>query len=212
VNCSLNEIWSLLHKAVRGAGFPPGHASVVSAAGVWMAQRGFPVCEIIARAVAIGMREPNFDCLDGHIRFCDARAAIDGVAAIDHVLATEPGTQAALVNIDEFALLLGLVGSAAQEHNVCFTISVGSDEYLVEPGCALGPENLTALGENCIKLSRISERVEALTLPKLSSRYDPASTSDAGWDRLTEFANRTYVPASVQSRLRGAGAGLTDND
>ena len=29
---------------------------------------------------------------------------------------------------------------------------------------------------------------------------------------LEELAHQTYVPASEESRLRGAGAGLTDND
>ncbi len=32
------------------------------------------------------------------------------------------------------------------------------------------------------------------------------------WSQLTEFAKRTYVPASEASRLAGAGAGLIDND
>ena len=32
------------------------------------------------------------------------------------------------------------------------------------------------------------------------------------WDRLGEFAWRTYVPETEQGRLQGAGAGLTDND
>ncbi len=31
-------------------------------------------------------------------------------------------------------------------------------------------------------------------------------------DRLTGYAHRTYAPATSQSRLAGAGAGLTDND
>jgi hypothetical protein len=53
---------------------------------------------------------------------------------------------------------------------------------------------------------------DALPKLKLATRYDPVETSDFGWDRITELARRTYVPASDQSRLRGAGAGLTDND
>lgn len=33
-----------------------------------------------------------------------------------------------------------------------------------------------------------------------------------GWDRLAGWGRRTLVPVSEESRLRGAGAGLTDND
>lgn len=32
------------------------------------------------------------------------------------------------------------------------------------------------------------------------------------WEDLLAFAHNTYVPISEQSRIRGAGAGLTDND
>ena len=32
------------------------------------------------------------------------------------------------------------------------------------------------------------------------------------WEALGRFAHRTYVPATEASRLKGAGAGLTDND
>lgn len=36
--------------------------------------------------------------------------------------------------------------------------------------------------------------------------------SDAVWKKLQTFAHNTYVPSSKESRLTGAGAGLTDND
>ena len=32
------------------------------------------------------------------------------------------------------------------------------------------------------------------------------------WDTLNRFAHRTYAPATEESRLLGAGAGLSDND
>jgi len=36
--------------------------------------------------------------------------------------------------------------------------------------------------------------------------------ADGDWSEIGALAARTYVPASEQSRLAGAGAGLTDND
>ena len=36
--------------------------------------------------------------------------------------------------------------------------------------------------------------------------------ADEIWEALSVFAHRTYVPATEASRLKGAGAGLTDND
>ena len=40
----------------------------------------------------------------------------------------------------------------------------------------------------------------------------PVDIEDEIWEGLSTFAHRTYVPASEASRLKGAGAGLTDND
>lgn len=44
--------------------------------------------------------------------------------------------------------------------------------------------------------------------------HDPkrAVLSDALWDRLNDWAYKTYVPETKESLLSGAGAGLTDND
>jgi hypothetical protein len=45
-------------------------------------------------------------------------------------------------------------------------------------------------------------------------RWQPGAVdiADEIWEALSAFAHRTYVPASEASRLKGAGAGLTDND
>jgi len=45
-----------------------------------------------------------------------------------------------------------------------------------------------------------------------SLRTGPVDIADEIWEALSAFAHRTYVPASESSRLKGAGAGLTDND
>lgn len=45
-----------------------------------------------------------------------------------------------------------------------------------------------------------------------SSRVGPVDIADEIWEGLSALAHRTYVPATEASRLKGAGAGLTDND
>jgi hypothetical protein len=39
-----------------------------------------------------------------------------------------------------------------------------------------------------------------------------AQVSPESWARLSGFAHRTFAPATEESRMRGAGAGLSDND
>jgi hypothetical protein len=60
---------------------------------------------------------------------------------------------------------------------------------------------------------------ELCVVPASSSRAKvsvvqsgPVDIGDEIWEALSAFAHRTYVPASEASRLKGAGAGLTDND
>lgn len=43
-------------------------------------------------------------------------------------------------------------------------------------------------------------------------RRTRATVTEATLERLTDFAARTYAPATEASRLAGAGAGLSDND
>jgi len=54
-----------------------------------------------------------------------------------------------------------------------------------------------------------SAELEAASQRSLTSG---CAVDTADWDRLARWARRTYVPVSEESRLRGAGAGLTDND
>jgi hypothetical protein len=46
----------------------------------------------------------------------------------------------------------------------------------------------------------------------LAGAASAAEVDPAVWLRLDRFAVRTYVPASEVSRLKGAGAGMIDND
>lgn len=49
----------------------------------------------------------------------------------------------------------------------------------------------------------------ALANPALSNG---AEVTDADWQKVTALVQNIFVPASEGSRLKGAGAGLTDND
>ena len=57
-----------------------------------------------------------------------------------------------------------------------------------------------------ITLSLVDTR---MTRNTLSQRGYP---SEKTWEILNQYAARTYAPATDESRLKGAGAGLSDND
>lgn len=59
----------------------------------------------------------------------------------------------------------------------------------------------------------INGRIEATDVAKIDKAIPRRVTIDDGlWEQLQGFAARTYVPATDASRLKGAGAGLSDND
>ena len=57
-----------------------------------------------------------------------------------------------------------------------------------------------------VTISLIDTRIAGDTL---SQRGYPAEKT---WQTLNLYAARTYAPATEESRLKGAGAGLSDND
>ena len=211
---SLNELESLLRKAAAGSGFPAGHADAIAAAGIWLARRRFPACQVVERALTGGFRPPNPAEADNKTWFHDASAAIDGLAAIDLLLAqsqSEP-EPVILEALNVPTLLLGLCGDAADQHRSAFTLARANTTITVAPDADLKPEHwpFGANGDLCILRT---SPAPAITAPHLATRYHPIDNAAAlAWDALMQLAHNTYVPASEHSRLAGAGAGLTDND
>ena len=75
-------------------------------------------------------------------------------------------------------------------------------------------EGLSAQGElNAVIAEQVLiGRREAAGEPTHRRQPGAVDIADEIWEALSAFAHRTYVPASEASRLKGAGAGLTDND
>ena len=60
----------------------------------------------------------------------------------------------------------------------------------------------------CVPVQDRSSEVNAA--PNFQSGRCQITIDD--WERLVELALKSYVPASEESRMHGAGAGLLDND
>jgi hypothetical protein len=134
--------------------------------------------------------------------------AATGPAGLDLLAASAPGDGVTLQAVDDPLLLVGFAGVAAR---------VRGGDFALE--CA---------GRTVAEIS--GERVEwhgampghaaelRLTYRPGEAKGGPGSVAagvevgDALWARALRAAARSYVPASEASRLRGAGAGLTDND
>lgn len=185
--CSLNEIEMLVRKAVRGAGYDWGLAEEAGKAARRLALAGH---DAVAALLALCER---FDGTDHADR---APAAIDGIWQA-------PG-----------GLLCPLVAG---------TVLGDLAPSSVETGPMACPIIFAAIGESAGYALECDDPLQP-TVPRTRCRRaaqpPPALPIPAGtpvdtalWDRLDLFARRTYVPASLQSRLTGAGAGaMVDND
>ena len=208
---SMNELHGLLQKAGVGAGFPPGHADAIAQAGIWLAQRRFPVCDIVAKAFDLGMTELRLANIAGGVAFKDARAATAGLAALELLLAKQVGFGVVLQDLDDPVLLLGLTGVTAQAHNVAFNVSCAALSYdATWPGNVIVDEFVIPVAGELVMTQ--TEKTQPQSGIRLASRYDPSAVADGGRDSLVNLAANTYVPATDHSRIKGAGAGLTDND
>jgi len=119
----------------------------------------------------------------GPVDFDNARVAIAGPIAIDALICGEDTV--VLRNVDAVSILIGISDNAFKNKDLCVEVKVKGEIY-----------NLC-----------LAKR----TAPRVLTR-GPLSIPKDDWDLWQNWAAKTYVPATAQSRLSGAGAGLNDND
>jgi hypothetical protein len=213
---SLNEVESLSLKAARGAGMSWGLAEEAAHAARWLAACGWAWDRSL---VALLERREQIAApmLTGH----DIRSSREGFA----ICPIHAGAAMAdLLHVDESVTLYDLLSPIwlvpfayrriAEHRSVELTWIGGVCSISV-----VGVVGAEALGTQDAPLGWIRVELKTdisspdvarpFTLPAIPAgiQADPAA-----WAALEQWAARTYVPASLQSRLAGAGAGLSDND
>lgn len=207
---SLNEIEATAKRAARGAGYPWGLAEEAGKATRWLCSRDVDGCGALAGLLK------QFDGKDIEGRLPQTEGAswtaqcgmlcplATGAAISDFALqiganGVQMETVAAPVLLVPFAALL------AHEFEKPVIVTIGD--------CALSTdgERLSITGP----LPRTSNWASisiggTIDQPgKILHRADPDPNA---WAALLAFAHRTYAPATEESRLKGAGADLPDND
>lgn len=217
--CSLNEVEVYGRRAARGAGMSWGLAEESGKASRWLAERGLPGVELLVRLLTAndGRAYANMapviagDCwraADGEL--CPVCC---GAALSDRIDVLERGEEICLSGVAYPLLLAPFLGRSWRSKDasceLCWSnvrVSIFAD------GVAIESEEDSAL---------MSERAEEVTLsvgrhreahPTHHPRVGGVRTQRSVWDALDALAKRTYVPASDESRVRGAGAGRIDND
>ncbi len=204
---SVNEVELTLKRAAAGAGWPWGLAEDIGRAAARAALLGLPQ----ALAEALAAIEAGFAPPEGRRRAegwqVAGPTATAAPAALDLLLAAGGAAPARLAAVDAPALLVGFASLAAELAG--WPVSIMREDGT----CAVvGPGTLTPAGALPAKGAAVTlarGTAEASATPPMA---EGIATDEALWARALALAARSYVPASAQSRLRGAGAGLTDND
>ena len=219
VGFSLGEIEAQAKKAARGAGLPWGLAEEAGRIARALASNAPRLLATMAddlEALYDGRHAWRLDVSSNTLRSYNTRpvsALVLAPAIADRISLMQNGATLSIEASVAAPELLApiLAGVAARCGSM---VLIGIDGRTIEAG--IDRANATQM------LARISEKTGAISV-SLSHRLAPSPTpthsAAAGvplpaelWQRFDALAALTYVPASEESRLSGAGAGLSDND
>ncbi|MCP4328582.1 MAG: DUF3726 domain-containing protein [Alphaproteobacteria bacterium] len=219
IACSVNELEALTRRASRGAGLTWGLAEDAGKAMRWLAVRGWPGGALIARhlerydGVPYAEVAPKISGAEWSARSRDICPVIAGAALSDRARDLAPGRPLTLSSVAYPALLCAFLGRAARSTDTVFEVRWPG----VVIQCRAGGLRVETGDTSAIETDR-AENVVVECLPddpdarSSSALADSIEMAPEDWARLKRLAARTYVPASTESRIRGAGAGTTDND
>ncbi len=213
---SLNEITAICKRAGRGAGLSWGLAEEAGFAARWLAERSLPGPEILAHhlseidGVAYDQLCPEDISDIWQAKGTALSPLITGAAISDLAAELARGREITLGRISYPLLLLPFIAAASG--------SGGVPLILTWPG-------LTAGFDPQLRLDKPDRTpLECSTAPSVQiklgqgfsgDRILPRNRADISPEALRILAplgHRTYAPDTTESRLSGAGAGLSDND
>ena len=212
---SFNEIDSMTRKAFRGAGYHWGEAEDAGKAAVWLARRRFAALPAILALLEHGDGLARLRPVKAATSFSDAGGALcpvaAGIAMADRADQFRSREMLCFANLLSPLLLLPFAAVVMETSGCPVSLSWPSCEVVVGEGSCRCIESDGLTAPRASVEMRILDDVDlgasASLALALTADVDPEQ-----WAALGRFAARTYVPASEQSRVSGAGAGLSDND
>jgi len=201
---SLNELEAMVRKAARGAGWVPSLAMEAGKAAAWLSAVGLDGPKAALDALNQGPRK-TLAKRQGDIWDFDKASVISSGPSMFDLLEVSPEAKVTLTHADQTPFLLGYAGVAAIIHQTRYQIVSGDQMYQVT-AAGTGQETSTTTQAMTI-ITRCANAPDIQP-----TRTDAVNVDELVWSRLAALAAKSYVPATDASRLKGAGAGLTDND
>lgn len=200
---SLNEIEATVLKAARGAGYPWGLAEEAGAAARWLASHGLPWLETIDTVLDPAIVALCATAEDG------TNPLAAGAFLADHHFTAESSKAGRPVAAPLW--LAGVLAANNAGRQVALTISWPGAEIVIEGRRLIVVRgDMTRSSPTTIDVS--AAPVQAILATDQPSAQTRNAVDPDRWNALLALEKRTYVPATDQSRIAGAGAGLSDND
>ena len=210
MNVSLNEVEATAKRAARGAGYPWGLAEEAAKATRFLCAHDIDGCAALAALLTnidntdLAHHAPKIEGNGWRATSGSLCPLFAGAAISDHAELLRRH-EIRFHNVISPTLLIPFAAMAAIELETPVSIEWGSALSVTD-------------GNKVSMFGDLSDLADLLTL-RLAGELDQPNTSKtratplaASWTSLNNFAYRTYAPASEESRAKGAGAGLTDND
>ena len=210
MNLSLNEVEATAKRATRGAGYPWGLAEEAAKATRWLCARGIDGCAILARILerrnGSGLSEWSAQ-IDGKNWSTESGTLCPLVAgsAISDRSSNLLSEQIHLKTITEPLMLLPFAAQSAMQLESTVTVA-WSGVTATTDGCEI---SLDGKPDEVAEMLTVSIGGKIGSPNAACTRAEPSRET---LETLNKFAQRTYAPATEESRLLGAGAGLSDND
>ena len=233
MHASNAEIETLTCKAAVGVGLPVGLAEDAGVAAAWLSAAGFAGAEIAYRAIenirkgkarpVIVSSHSDSLCPDTKGKLASVMYAAPSV--FDFLQTTSPVT---VVRLDQPLLLFAHLVCSSSIPAVELTLhSVGSTGAVLQgvikrghgrlEGSPFSNQEAKNGSEVSVTMVGVSQdRNFKPTKTEAEARRDAVqrgvAVSEAIWTKLQRLAAHTLVPESTESKQRGAGAGMIDND
>ncbi len=220
--CSLNEIEAQLRKAARGAGLSWGLAEEAGKAARWLAMHGIGCLPSFVALfeqhssrpydeISIPQEEGRWRARGGAL--CPL---IAGTAIVDRAEEIAGGRNVELATVAWPVLLAPFAATVASATGASIVLAwPGARFIFADTGVRLdATPGVTAdvAGAASAHYASCGRLVGTAQGAPVKSEIAGIFVDDSVWPRLDAFVQRTYVPASEESRLKGAGAGLLDTD
>ena len=206
---ALNEIEATAKRATRGAGYTWGQAEEASKATRWLCEKGSDGAGVLARLLEQDLASDPILHSPRQIEASwqgseDLCPLVAGPFLSDCAHLLKSGS----IKMRDVALpeLLLPFAAAAARTLGCSLIVDCDGLQVVTDGVNLASPDAIPVRARSVTVSKGDAPVP---YRQQCTRVEP---DPEDWATLTGFAHRTFAPASDESRLLGAGAGLSDND